>query len=79
MTRLEFIEQHEQVLISCAMNGISVGDWRKAEIYRYVRKLQADGNKLDYCVRKAVIKYAVSEASIWRILKSMDQPLTINV
>lgn len=79
MTRLEFIEQHEKVLISCAMNGVSVGDWKKAEIYRFVRKLQQDGHKLEYCILKAVVKYAISEATVWRILKSMEEPLTINV
>lgn len=79
MTRHEFIAQHEEVLRLCAMAGVTVQDWKNAEIYRYVMKLRGDGNKMDYCVRQAVIRYVVSEATVWRILRAMEKPVTITV
>lgn len=79
MTRLELIERHERVLQECAMAGISVQDWKNAEIYRYVQKLRGDGNKMDYCVHQAMIRYVISEATVWRILRSMEKPVTITI
>ena len=79
MTRYELIERHERVLQECAMAGISVQDWKNAEIYRFVQKLRSDGNKLDYCVHQAMIRYVISEATVWRILRSMEKVVTITV
>lgn len=77
MTRYELVERHERVLQECAMAGISVQDWKNAEIYRFVRKLRGDGNKMDYCVHQAMIRYVISEATVWRILRAMEEPVTI--
>lgn len=77
MTRYELIERHERVLQECAMAGISVQDWKNAEIYRFVQKLRGDGNKMDYCVQQAMIRYVISEATVWRILRSMEKTVTI--
>ena len=77
MTRYELIERHESVLQECAMAGITVQDWRNAEIYRFVQKLRSDGNKMDYCVHQAMIRYVISEATVWRILRSMEKTVTI--
>lgn len=77
MTRYELIERHERVLQDCAMAGISVQDWKNAEIYRFVQKLRGDGNKMDYCVQQAMIRYVISEATVWRILRSMEKTVTI--
>ncbi len=77
MKRYELIEKHERVLQECAMAGISVQDWKNAEIYRFVHKLRSDGNKMEYCVQQAVIRYVISEATVWRILRSMEEPVTI--
>ena len=79
MTRIELIERQERVLQECAMAGISVQDWKNAEIYRYVQKLRGDGNKMDYCVHQAMIRYVISEATVWRILRSMEKPVTITI
>lgn len=79
MTRYELIERHERVLQECAMAGISVQDWKNAEIYRFVQKLRSDGNKMDYCVHQAMIRYVISEATVWRILRSMEKVVTITV
>ena len=79
MTRYELIEKHERVLQECAMAGVSVQDWKNAEIYRFVQKLKADGNKVEYCVRMAALRFAVSEATVWRILRNMEQPVTITI
>ena len=59
MTRYELIEQYEEILRDCARAGISVNDWRNAEIYRFIQKLRSDGNKMDYCVHQAVIRYVI--------------------
>lgn len=75
MKRIEIIEQHEDILRLCAMTGVSVDDWQNAEIYRFVNKLRADGHKMEYCVQQAVIKYVKSPATIWRILKNLDEDL----
>lgn len=79
MKRYELIEKHERVLQECAMAGISVQDWKNAEIYRFVQKLRSDGNKMDYCVHRAVARYVISEATVWRILRSMEKPVTITL
>lgn len=55
------------------MAGINVQDWKNAEIYRFVQKLRSDGNKMDYCVNQAMIRYVISEATVWRILRSMEK------
>ena len=55
------------------MAGISVHDWKNAEIYRYVQKLRGDGNKMDYCIYQAMIRYVISESTVWRILRSMER------
>ena len=73
MKRYELIEKHESVLQECAMAGISVQDWKNAEIYRFVQKLRGDGNKMDYCVNQAMVRYVISEATVWRILRSMEK------
>lgn len=73
MTRYELIERYERVLQECAMAGVSVHDWKNAEIYRFVQKLRGDGNKMDYCVHQAMIRYVISEATVWRILRSMEK------
>lgn len=73
MKRYELIEKHERVLQECAMAGISVQDWKNAEIYRFVQKLRGDGNKMDYCVNQAMVRYVISEATVWRILRSMEK------
>ena len=73
MTRYELVERHESVLQECAMAGITVQDWRNAEIYRFVQKLRSDGNKMEYCVHQAMIRYVISEATVWRILRSMEK------
>ena len=75
MTRIELIERHESVLQECARAGISVQDWKNAEIYRFVQKLRGDGNKMDYCVHQAMIRYVISEATVWRILRSMEKTI----
>ena len=77
MTRYELVERHERVLQECAMAGISVQDWKNAEIYSFFRKLRDDGNKMDYCVHQAMIRYVISEATVWRILRAMEEPVTI--
>lgn len=79
MKRYELIEKHERVLQECAMAGISVQDWKNAEIYRFVQKLRGDGNKMDYCVYQAMVRYCISEATVWRILRSMEKPVTIMI
>lgn len=79
MTRYEIIEQNEEVLRLCAMAGVSVQDWQHAEIYRYVKKLRDDGHKMEYCVQCAVVRYVISPATVWRILRDMDEPVTINL
>lgn len=79
MTRYEIVERYEDILRECAMAGISVQDWKNAEIYRYVQKLKGDGNKMDYCVHQAMIRYVVSEATVWRILRSMEKTVTITI
>ena len=73
MKRYELIEKHESVLQECAMAGISVQDWKNAEIYRFVQKLKGDGNKMDYSVHQAMVRYVISEATVWRILRSMEK------
>lgn len=73
MKRYELIEKYERVLQECAMAGITVQDWKNAEIYRYIQKLRGDGNKMDYCVHQAMIRYVISEATVWRILRSMEK------
>ena len=73
MKRYELIERYEGVLRECAMAGISVQDWKNAEIYRFVQKLRGDGNKMDYCVHQAMVRYVISEATVWRILRSMEK------
>lgn len=75
MTRYELIERYEGILQECAMAGISVNDWKNAEIYRFVQKLKEDGNKMDYCVHQAMFRYVISEATVWRILRSMEKTL----
>lgn len=55
------------------MAGITVQDWKNAEIYRFVQKLKGDGNKMDYCVHQAMVRYVISEATVWRILRSMEK------
>ena len=79
MTRYELIERHERVLQECAMAGVTVQDWKNAEIYRFVQKLRSDGNKMDYCVHQAMIRYVISEATVWRILRSMEKSVTITI
>ena len=79
MTRYELVERHERMLQECAMAGITVQDWKNAEIYRFVQKLRSDGNKMDYCVHQAMIRYVISEATVWRILRSMEKVLTITL
>lgn len=73
MKRYELVEKHERVLQECAMAGITVQDWKNAEIYRFVQKLKDDGNKMDYCVHQAMVRYVISEATVWRILRSMEK------
>ena len=73
MKRYELVEKHESVLQECAMAGISVQDWKNAEIYRFVQKLRGDGNKMEYCVCQAMVRYVISEATVWRILRSMEE------
>ena len=73
MKRYELVERHESVLQECAMAGITVQDWKNAEIFRFVQKLRSDGNKMDYCVHQAMIRYVISEATVWRILRSMEK------
>lgn len=75
MTKIDLIEKYESILQECAMAGINVNDWRSAEIYRYVQKLRGDGNKMDYCVHMAMIRYVISEPTVWRILRSMEKPV----
>ena len=77
MKRYELVERHESVLQECAMAGITVQDWKNAEIYRFVQKLRSDGNKMEYCVHQAMIRYVISEATVWRILRSMEKTVTI--
>lgn len=75
MTRIEIIERHERTLQECEAAGITVHDWRNAEIYRYVQKLRGEGNKMDYCVNQAMLRYMISEATVWRILRNMEAPV----
>lgn len=79
MRRIDLIERYEDILQECAMAGVSVQDWKNAEIYRYVQKLRADGHKMEYCVQCAVVRYVISPATVWRILRDMDEPVTINL
>jgi hypothetical protein len=79
MTRYELIERHERVLQECAMAGISVQDWKNAEIYRFVQKLRGDGNKMEYCVHQTMVRYVISEATVWRILRNMEKSVTITI
>ena len=73
MTKYQLIEKYEDILRECAMAGVAVNDWKNAEIYRFVQKLRSDGNKMDYCVHQAMIRYVISEATVWRILRSLEK------
>lgn len=75
MTKYELVEKYEDILRECAMAGVAVNDWKSAEIYRFVQKLRGDGCKMDYCVHQAMIRYVISEATVWRILKNMEAPI----
>lgn len=75
----EIVEKYEEILRECSMAGISVQDWKNAEIYRFVQKLRSDGNKMDYCVHQAMIRYVISESTVWRILRAMEKPVTITI
>lgn len=79
MTLYDFIAQHEDTLRLCAMAGVSVQDWKNAEIYRHVMKIRGDGAKMEYCVRQAAERYGVSDATVWRILRAMERPVTITI
>jgi len=79
MKRYELVERYESILQECAMAGVTVQDWKNAEIYRFVQKLRSDGNKMDYCVHQAMIRYVISEATVWRILRRMEKPVTIKL
>ena len=73
MTKYQLIEKYEDILRECAMAGVAVNDWKNAEIYRFVQKLRGDGNKMEYCVCQAMVRYVISEATVWRILRSMEE------
>ena len=79
MTRYDIVERYEDVLRECALAGISIQDWKNAEIYRFVQKLKGDGNKMEYCVYQARVRYVISEATVWRILRSMEKTVTITI
>lgn len=79
MTRYDIVERYEDVLRECALAGISIQDWKNAEIYRFVQKLKGDGNKMEYCVHQAKVRYVISEATVWRILRSMEKTVTITI
>lgn len=63
----------------CAMAGVTGQDCKNAEIYRFVVKLRGDGNKMDYCVQRAAERYGKSEATVWRILRNLESPVTIKI
>ena len=77
--KYDLVDKYSDILQTCAMAGITVQDWKNAEIYRFVQKLRGDGNKMEYCVQQAVIRYVISEATVWRILRSMEKPVTIMI
>lgn len=75
--KYDLVDKYSDILQTCAMAGITVQDWKNAEIYRFVQKMRSDGNKMEYCVQQAVIRYVISEATVWRILRNMEKPVTI--
>lgn len=69
MTVYETIKQHEELLKSLQTVSVSVDDIRHIEMYEEYLRLNKDGLKVRYIVAYLREKYAVGEATIWRILR----------
>lgn len=75
MTRYEFVRQYADILKQCEGAGVSVEDWRGAQIFEEVMRLKNDGLKMEYCVAYASEKFSISEARVWRIVRHMKRSI----
>ena len=72
-TVYDILQNNRELLARMVRLGVSSADIRHLELYDEFVQLKAEGFKAIYIVARLSGKYAVSERSIWRIIRKFQQ------
>lgn len=73
MTKYEILKASASVCKALADNGISPSDYRFIELIEEYNRLKAEGHKYAYITFYLAQQYGVSETSVYRIVKKMQE------
>lgn len=77
MKSIELIELNEKLLQIMAQNDITVNDIQHIEMYREVKKLKTEGNKVAYIASLMATRYKLTVRSVHRIVKRLDKTILL--
>lgn len=70
-TAYELLQQNRDLLYRLQMASICIDDIRHLEMFEEFLKMQKEGEKARYIASSLSKKYAVGEATVWRIVKKL--------
>lgn len=77
MTKYEILKASASVCKALADNGISPSDYRFIGLIEEYNRLKAEGHKYAYITFYLAQQYSVSETSVYRIVKKLQENANI--
>ena len=75
MTKYELLKSASTLLRLVAKNNIKPADADYIALYDDYVRMKAEGQKYEFIVYYLSDQYGVSETTVWRIVKRMEQPI----
>lgn len=75
MEVVELLKLGREMLKMLSENGIKVDDWKYIALYSDYEEMVTGGGKISYVVAVLAEKYAISEASVWRVLRRFNRTI----
>lgn len=73
MTKYELIKSSSSILRLIAKNGINATDAEYISLYDDYRRMKSERQKYEFIMYYLSTQYGVSETTVWRIVKRMEQ------
>lgn len=77
MTVYDAVSAHAELLKALGQSGIAVEDVKHLELYSKFHAMLAAGDKTTYIVAVLRDRYAVSERTIWRVVRKFRRVVSV--
>lgn len=77
MTYHELVKMCYSVMQTLDRNDVRLEDWQYIDLYTEFKRMQGEGHKWEFIVHYLGEQYNTSAASVYRIVKRMEKPVTL--